>query len=266
MLLAGGAFLVTAARGTAWLVPAMLVDGVVIAALFAPVHEGVHLTAFRSRWMNESVAWAASFPSLLNATWFRHFHHAHHRYTQDPLRDPELTPPLPRTFGQYVWRITGIPFWRARLAVAWAACLGRFEAMPYIPIAVRKHVAWSMRVMVALAVAVVAVSIATDSPAVWLYWIGPVLLGQPVLRLFLLAEHSGCSEDADSLSNTRTTLTSAPVRLLFWNMPFHAEHHLYPSIPFHRLPEAHRLIGGRLAHVGAGYVRVHRHLLARFTP
>src|SRR5260221_7353544 len=97
VLLAGGVFLVTAARGTAWLLPAMLVDGVVIAALFAPVHEGIHLTAFRSRWLNESVAWAASLPSLLNATWFRYFHHAHHRYTRDPLRDPELTPPLPRT-------------------------------------------------------------------------------------------------------------------------------------------------------------------------
>ncbi len=263
ILLAGGAFLVMAARGSAWLVPAMLVDGVAIAALFAPVHEGIHLTAFRSRWLNESVAWAASFPSLLNATWYRHFHHAHHRHTQDPVRDPELTPPRPRTVGQDVWRLTGIPYWRARLTVASAACLGRFEAMPYLPITVRGRVAWSMRTMVALAAVVVVTSVATGSDAAWVYWIGPVLLGQPVLRLFLLAEHSGCSEDSNPLSNTRTTLTAAPVRLLFWNMPFHAEHHLYPSIPFHRLPEAHRLIGRRLAHVEAGYVQFHRHLLAR---
>ena len=29
-----------------------------------------------------------------------------------------------------------------------------------------------------------------------LYWIGPQLLGQPVLRLYLLAEHTGCTQDA----------------------------------------------------------------------
>ena len=45
--------------------------------------------------------------------------------------------------------------------------------------------------------------------------------------------------DRNGLTNTRTTLTNAAVRLLMWNMPFHAEHHLYPSIPFHRLADAH---------------------------
>jgi fatty acid desaturase len=87
-----------------------------------------------------------------------------------------------------------------------------------------------------------------------LYWIGPQLLGQPLLRAYLLAEHTGCSMDRNGLTNTRTTLTWAPVRLLMWNMPFHAEHHLYPSIPFFRLPAAHALIGARLARLQPGYV------------
>ena len=30
------------------------------------------------------------------------------------------------------------------------------------------------------------------------------------------------------------------VRFLAWNMPYHAEHHLFPNIAFHNLPEAHR--------------------------
>jgi fatty acid desaturase len=45
------------------------------------------------------------------------------------------------------------------------------------------------------------------------------------------------------------------VRLLMWNMPFHAEHHLYPSIPFHRLPDAHAVLRNRLGFVQPGYVR-----------
>jgi fatty acid desaturase len=48
-----------------------------------------------------------------------------------------------------------------------------------------------------------------------------------------------------------------------WNMPFHGEHHLYPSLPFHDLPAAHALIGPRLRHVDCGYLAVHRQLLAQ---
>jgi fatty acid desaturase len=88
-----------------------------------------------------------------------------------------------------------------------------------------------------------------------LYWIGPQVFGQPPLRAYLLAEHTGCSLDRNGLTNTRTTLTCAPVRLLMWNMPYHAEHHLFPSIPFHRLADAHRLVRAKLGVVQAGYVR-----------
>jgi fatty acid desaturase len=40
-----------------------------------------------------------------------------------------------------------------------------------------------------------------------------------------------------------------------WNMPYHAEHHLFPSIPFHRLAAAHAAIRDRLGFVQPGYVR-----------
>jgi fatty acid desaturase len=43
-----------------------------------------------------------------------------------------------------------------------------------------------------------------------------------------------------------------------WNMPFHAEHHLYPSIPFHALPRAHARIRARLTHLDEGYIKVNR--------
>ena len=64
-----------------------------------------------------------------------------------------------------------------------------------------------------------------------------------------------------ALSNTRTTLTIWPVRLLMWNLPYHAEHHLYPSIPFHALPTAHAQVRDQLGFVADGYLSVHRALL-----
>lgn len=46
--------------------------------------------------------------------------------------------------------------------------------------------------------------------------------------------------------NTRTTLTTRVVRFLAWNMPYHAEHHAMPSVPFHKLPVLHDMTAARL--------------------
>jgi fatty acid desaturase len=90
-----------------------------------------------------------------------------------------------------------------------------------------------------------------------LYW-------QPILRFILLAEHTGCSQNEDPLANTRTTLTLWPIRFLMWNMPYHAEHHLYPSIPFHALAKAHAQLQPHLAHLEPGYLRVHQQVVGHF--
>ena len=97
------------------------------------------------------------------------------------------------------------------------------------------------------------------------HWVLPLAVGQPVLRFVLLAEHTGCPNTDNPLANTRTTLTVRPLRLLMWNMPYHAEHHLYPSIPFHALSLAHQRLKVHFAHVEPGYVRVHQSITAPFT-
>ena len=83
------------------------------------------------------------------------------------------------------------------------------------------------------------------------------MLAQPLLRAYLLTEHTLCPHEANGLVNTRTTLTNAALRFVMWNMPFHAEHHMYPSVPFHRLPDAHDALRGRLQVVQDGYARWH---------
>jgi fatty acid desaturase len=61
-------------------------------------------------------------------------------------------------------------------------------------------------------------------------------------------------------------MTSPLVRLLMWNMPYHAEHHLYPFIPFHRLAAAHAAIKTQLAYVQPGYARWHRGYMKELQP
>ena len=259
LALLGTGLLVGATRGTlVLLVPAMILHGFLIVTLFAPMHECVHMTAFRSRWLNRVIGWLAGAATFTNSDWYRSFHSWHHRYTQDPARDPELRTPKPRTLTEYWQRIIGLNFWRDRGRELLLITCGRTAYIPFVPEYARQRLIRSVRAQVALYGLIALGAIGWQSTAPLVYWVLPVLLGQPLLRCILLAEHTGCSEDANGLTNTRTTLTTWPVRFCMWNMPYHAEHHLYPAIPFHALPQVHRQLRERLAHLDNGYVRVNQ--------
>lgn len=254
-----------AASGPWTVAPAVLLLGLAQAALFAPVHETMHLTAFASRRANAVVGWIAAAPSLLNSHFYAPFHLAHHRHTQDEARDPELSPRPPATLPGYAARVLAVQYWRARARVIAACWRGDLWGFAFIPPAAAPRVIRSVRAMsLAVPGAAVASALAWGFWTPVLFWIGPQLLGQPFLRLYLLTEHTGCTHDRDGLANTRTVLTNAALRLLMWNMPFHAEHHLYPSIPFHRLPAAHGAVRERLRAVEPGYARWHARYLGGF--
>jgi fatty acid desaturase len=117
----GGTGALVAASGPWTVLPAMLLLGIAQAALFAPIHETMHQTAFASRRVNAVVGWLSACPSLLNWHFYTAFHLAHHRHTQDPANDPELMSPPPSTLDAYLLRVAALPYWRMRLQVVAAA-------------------------------------------------------------------------------------------------------------------------------------------------
>jgi len=239
----------------------MALYGMTIVTLFAPMHETVHRTAFASPTANAVVGWLAGLASFYNWTFYWYFHSWHHRYTQDPARDPELMLPKACNFLEYLREIATINFWQVRLVDYPKLALGRTAGLPFIPEAARRRIALSMSVQLGTYLASLLL-IALGYTAVLYFWFLPALLAQPFLRLILICEHTGCSLDNNGLTNTRTTLTWFPVRLLMWNMPFHAEHHSYPQIPFHLLPEAHLKMRDRLVHLAPGYIAANREIIA----
>jgi fatty acid desaturase len=115
-------------------------------------------------------------------------------------------------------------------------------------------------------VGAMAASVAAGHAYFVTFWLLPVAIAQPLLRAILLAEHTGCTENDNPLTNTRTTRTLWPVRFFMWEMPYHAEHHRYPALPFFALASAHLRLGPHLAHVARdGYLGVHAALLRDIT-
>lgn len=249
-------------RDGAWLAAALLGQGIVLAFLFAPLHETIHRTAFATRSLNDAVAWLCGLPLLLPPGYFRAFHFAHHRHTQDPARDPELAVAKPTSLSGYLWHVSGLPYWLDRIRSLARHVAGRVEES-FIPPTQRAAIVREARLCLALYAAVgAAASPAGAGPAVLLYWLLPVVLGQPFLRLFLLAEHTGCPLVPDMLRNSRTTYSHPLVRRLTWNMGYHTAHHAYPALPFHALPAAQAELGARAAAQAPGYVAVHRDILS----
>lgn len=253
LIVAGGVAIMAGVPG--W--PVILVlQGVLLVFLFTLLHETVHRTPFASEALN---IWSGRLVGLvicLPPEWFRYFHLAHHKFTHDPDRDPELEGDPPADWDGYIRILSGLPVWRFHLRTVIENALGRAKA-PWLPVSaharVRNEAQWMLAVYASIAMTGFAAG------ATWLFWcwLLPMLLGQPFLRLYLMAEHGRCPHVANMFENTRTTYTARLVRWLAWNMPYHAEHHAYPNVPFHKLPMLHRLTQPHLRVTERGYWRFH---------
>ena len=58
-----------------------------------------------------------------------------------------------------------------------------------------------------------------------------------------LLQHGGLADNVlDHRLNSRTVMMSRINRFIYWNMNFHVEHHMFPMVPYHALPQLHALI------------------------
>jgi fatty acid desaturase len=56
-------------------------------------------------------------------------------------------------------------------------------------------------------------------------------------------QHAGLADNVlDHRLNSRTVYMNPISRFIYWNMNYHVEHHMFPMVPYHRLPELHALI------------------------
>lgn len=258
-------WLVSSSYGLLWAVPLMLLQAYFMAFLFMPMHETAHKTAFRSRALNLIVGHLSAFMIAHRYEYYCLFHWDHHRYTQDPDKDPELVVGFkPASDTQLAIAYSGL------LQIAgreWLmlrhAFTGKVE-LPWIPDNKRDLVVREARLYVAGYVALLLASLALQTAILLWVWIVPLLAGQFILRPYLYAEHTGCDRTRSAFQNTRTTYTGMVMKWFAWNMPYHVEHHAYPSIPFHALPKLNQIVDDRIVYRGQGYRAVTRETWAWF--
>ena len=262
-------YLVYLATGTNWIVPAIIFHGLILSTLFHPLHECIHGTAFKSRWLNETIVQILGFIYIWPGLLFRYDHAPHHSYTQIKGKDTEMAIPTPRNLGDYLIYVSGLTHHWRNLGWLFRHSMGRMlpEDEAYVPPSEVPKIFLEARVMLAGYVLILVAGVVSGYWWVpFIYYFLPRFFGEPLVRFFRVAEHVGMEETPDEASvnmtrNTRTTLTNPLVQFLTWNMGFHGEHHVYPSAPFHQLPTLHKKIRQNLHVEKGGYLRVHWNII-----
>ncbi len=226
------------------------------------VHELIHGTVFKTRWLNEAFAYLFAFYGWNNHLHFAESHQRHHRYTLHPPEDLEVTLPIRFVIRDFFRSgfITPQYFKNAFRATV-RYMVGRFEGewektlYPESAKDARRRTrrwAWCMYSGHLLILVV----------STWMgWWLVPVLItfnGMYGGWLFFLCnstQHIGlCDEAPDFRLCCRTFTVNAVVQFLYWHMNYHIEHHMYAAVPCYRLERLHRAIKHDLPPIPHGII------------
>lgn len=245
--------------------------GIMCCSVFACEHETVHNTAFKSLFLNQLAARLVGLAHIYPCTIFRELHFTHHRYTHIPGKDPEISlgnKPGPSVVGSvfmYLAWLTGLPLLLFKVGMVINGSLGlpepiRQKIYPFIRPEVRWAVVFESLYILAFYVGIALLAVYVHT-GFWGIYIGQAV-GHSFLSVYLVPEHNGLPHDADNIMDKTRSMhhTNPFIKWLMWNMPYHAEHHAYPAVPFHALPQLHKELESEIKHQPKNYTHFHLNL------
>lgn len=233
--------------GTWWAVPCFAAYSLLYGgATDSRWHECGHGTAFRTRWMNDVLYEVACFMILREPEVWRWSHTRHHTDTIIVGRDPEIAVPRPPDIVGILLNIFALKSTFAAIGSVIRHAAGRITETEatFLPESERPKVFRTARIWLAIFIAVIVAALATGS-FLPLMLVGPVptILGGWFVILVGLTQHAGLAEDVlDHRLNTRTVYMNPVFRFLYWNMNYHIEHHMFPTVPYYALPALHEAL------------------------
>ena len=227
-----------------WSLPFWLAYGVLYgSAMDSRWHECGHGTAFKTRWMNQVLYQIASFCMIRDPYCWKFSHARHHSDTIIVGRDPEVAIMRPVVALKVAMNLIGLPDMISgfRLMVLHAAGKIDPEEADYLPPMFAAKTIRTVRIWL-------VIYALTLGAALWFQsWIPVLLIGLP--RLFGCwhmvicgwLQHGGLADNVtDHRLNCRTVYMNPVSRFIYWNMNYHVEHHMFPLVPYYRLPELHQ--------------------------
>ena len=258
-------WLVWSAMGTEWVWLAMLVHGGMLTLpAYALSHETAHGTAYRARWLNETVLWFSSILYMEEPLHRRYTHTNHHTYTWHQNLDSQMPFDLPMTLRIWVLEIAGLSLLRYHIVQLVRMACAQYSPMirKVVPQDELSRLTRNARIFTLL-YALIATAIFLGHT--WLLWflVIPRLLGGPVMQCFTILQHAEAAVNSPSiLDTTRSFDTNWLGRVLYMNMNYHVEHHLYPNVPFFSLPVLGHEVASQIPEPDPGLWRTNLELVS----
>ncbi len=234
-----------------WSIPAMLCYGALYGgASDSRWHEMGHGTAFRSRRANEIIYHLASFQLFRGPTVWRWSHYRHHTDTIITGRDAEIVFQRPPSVWRTIFAFTHLQGGAELFGRLVRHAFGRIDddAKEFVPQSEWKRVIIESRIIVSIVAAAVLLGLAFGSFLPVALIGGPTIYGGWLVVFFGITQHAGLQENVlDHRYNTRTVYMNPLFRFLYSNMNYHVEHHMFPSVPYHALPDLHAEVKDQLA-------------------
>ncbi len=248
-----------------WSAPFWLAYGVLYgSASDARWHECGHGTAFKTGWMNDAVYNIACFMIIRNPTSWRWSHARHHTDTIIVGRDPEIAAMRPPAALQMALNVFGIPDAYYGLKRLFLNASGKLdpEEATFVPEHEAPKVIRTARIWVAIYAATLIAALATWSILPFMVIGLPRLYGAWHFIMTGYLQHGGLADNVlDHRLNSRTVYMNPVSRFIYLNMNYHVEHHMFPMVPYHRLPELHEKIKHDLPEPSPSILAAYREVL-----
>lgn len=230
--------------------PLVFLHGMVAAFMINGVHELGHGTVFKTKALNAFFVRVLAFLGWINFQTFGVSHSRHHAYTLHPPDDLEVRLPISLA-RKHFWEsgfvnLKGLRWtMKDTVRIARGKFRGDWELQLFPeddPAKRRPAMRWARFVLAGHAL-IVAVSLAMG------WWMVPLVVtfapfyGGWLFFLCNNTQHVGLKDNVPDFRLCCRTFTTNPVvRLLYWQMNYHTEHHMYPTVPCYRLGALHRAI------------------------
>ena len=227
--------------------PFCLLAGASLHGISLFTHEAVHGTLSRNVFWNGVLGAVCAMPVLQNFSAYRVLHLRHHSHLGE-----EGDPDHYENYTRWTWLV---------FCMNWLRLLVGYPVyITAIPILGLKHGTWRERGWILLELAVLGALIAivwmSPLPWVWLLygWLLPMIFINTMVNIRGMSQHTLLEEADDEVRGTRTILTHPLVCYFMCNENYHLEHHLYPGVPWHHLPQVHAALEPELRQQGAPYI------------
>jgi fatty acid desaturase len=216
-------------------------------------HELRHRTPFKSEWLNASVHWLICFMTWREQIYSRWSHAQHHTYTHLTATVPsdvEIAVKRPPNYLKLATDFLRVSHGIHHLGniVRHSFGIVSTSAKAVVPATEYRAMCRNSRVILMLYVGVAVWAIVVHSWLPVVFLLLPRAYGAWLHELLAITQHTGLREnELDHRYSTRTIKLNPVLQFLYWNMNYHVEHHMFPNVPFHALPQLRKAIEADLA-------------------